>query len=98
MADRPLVKNGEANISMPLRRYKRPVALFGMAAMNATATSPRIMSLASMTRRRSARSRSTPARGPAASMATARESMMPLTTSPDFVFAMARLKTAMLLK
>ena len=58
----------------------------------------RMRSLAIMTRLRSRRSSSTPAMGPASTAGMARESMMPLTTSPDPLLASARLNTAMLLK
>ena len=98
MADRPLVKNGEANISKELNRYSRAVSLRWAQRMNPSATTARIRSLAIMTCLRFRRSSSTPAMGPASTAGMARESMTPLTTKPDFVVASARLNTAMLLK
>ncbi len=44
------------------------------------------------------RSSTTPASGPMSMAGMARDSMTPLTTSPDRVVATARLNTAMLLK
>ena len=66
--------------------------------MKPAATTARIRSLAIMMRLRSKRSSTTPASGPASMAGMARESMTPLTTSPECVVASARLKTAMLLK
>ena len=66
--------------------------------MNNAATTARMRSLAIMMRLRSMRSSSTPASGPAHTAGIARASMIPVTTSPDFVTASARLNTAMLLK
>ncbi len=63
--ERPLVKNGDANISRALSRYSIQVSERGIARMNASATTARIRSLAIMMRLRSSRSSSTPATGPA---------------------------------
>ncbi len=98
MADRPLVKNGEANISSALSRYSSQVSVRGIARMNPSATTARIRSLAIMMRLRSNRSSTTPATGPASTAGIARDSMTPVTTNPERVFASARLKTATLLK
>ena len=54
--------------------------------------------LAIMISRRSTRSSSTPATGPASTAGTARASITPLTIRPDPVVCMTRLNTAMLLK
>ncbi len=51
-----------------------------------------------MMRRRSKRSSSTPEMGPAITAGMAREIITALTTSPDPVVSIARLKTATLLK
>ena len=98
MAERPLVKNGDANISRALSRYSSQVSERGIASINPMATTPRTRSLAIMMRLRSKRSRITPATGPAITAGIARESMIPVTTRPERVLASARLKTATLLK
>ena len=98
MAARPAVKNGEATISSPLSTYSSQVSCRWIVRMNSAATTARIRSLAIITCLRSRRSSTTPASGPTSIPGMARESMMPLTTSPDLVVATARLKTAMLLK
>jgi hypothetical protein len=98
MAERPLVKNGEANISSALNKYNSHVPGCRRHRMNPSASTARIRSLAIMTCLRLSRSSTTPAIGPASTAGMARESMMPLTTRPDLVMASARLNTAMLLK
>lgn len=98
MAARPLVKNGDANINSPLSKYSSHVRPAGMARIKARATTARTTSLRIMIRRRSMRSSSTPAMGPATITVTARASSTLATTNPEPVFAKARLKTAMLLK
>jgi len=98
MAARPLVKNGDANISKPLSAKSSHVRGASTAATNASATTARSRSLAIITRRRSRRSSTTPATGPARMAGTARASMTPLTTSPDPLVCITRLNTAMLLK
>ena len=98
MEARPLVKNGEANISSPLSRYSSQGSGWRIVRMKPAATTARIRSLAIMIRLRSKRSSNTPANGPARTAGMARESMIPLTTRPERVVASARLNTAMLLK
>ena len=98
IADRPLVKNGEANISSALRMYSSQVSLRGIARMNPSATTARTRSLAIMIFLRSRRSSTTPASGPAITAGIARASITPVTTIPDRVLASARLNTATLLK
>jgi hypothetical protein len=66
--------------------------------MKPSASTARMMSLAIITRLRLMRSSTTPAMGPASTAGIARASITPLTTSPERVFAKARLNTAMLLK
>ena len=66
--------------------------------MKRAATTARMTSLAIMMCLRLKRSRTTPAAGPMSIAGMARESMTPLTMSPECVAPTARLKTAMLLK
>jgi hypothetical protein len=98
MDARPLVKNGEASISSALSTYSSHVSVRLTVRMKAMATAARIRSLAIMTCLRFSRSSTTPATGPISTAGMARDSITPLTTSPDLVCATARLKTAMLLK
>ena len=98
MAARPLVKNGEANISRPLNRKSSHVRPCGIANKNKMAMAARTKSLAIMIFLRSSRSSSTPATGPAGSTRNPRDSRIPATTRPEPVLASARLNTAMLLK
>jgi len=98
MADLPLVKNGEANISSALKMYSIQVLWLEIARINPRATTARIKSLTIMIRLRSNRSSTTPAKGPAMIAGIARDSMTPVTTMPECVVANARLNTAMLLK
>jgi len=98
MAARPLLKNGEANISTALSRYSSQGSGWRTVTRKASATTARTRSLAIISRRRSRRSSSTPAMGPAATAGMARESITPLTTSPDPPACITRLSTATLLK
>ena len=82
--DRPLVKNGEANIKAALNPYISAVPGRCTQRMKPSAMKERTMSLAIITRLRSRRSSSTPAMGPAASIGIARERKTPVTTSPEF--------------
>ena len=83
IAERPLVKNGEASISRALNKYSSQVSLCAMASMKPSATTARIRSLAIMMRLRSRRSSTTPASGPASTAGIARESITPVTTMPE---------------
>ncbi len=98
MAERPLVKNGEAIMSIALKVYRSQVWRWVNAAINPRAMKPRTRSLAIMIRRRSNRSSQTPASGPIRTAGIARDSMTPATTPPLWVISIARLRTAMLLK
>ena len=98
MAARPLVKNGDANISSPLSRNSSQVRPGGIASTKSTAIMARSKSLRIMMRLRSMRSRSTPATGPARIAHSPRESRMPATTRPEPVLASASANTATLLK
>ena len=98
MEERPLVKNGDANISSALSKYSSQVSL----ARDRQDESERDHGADQIARDHDAlaiqRSSRTPAMGPAITAGIARESMIPVTTSPERVFASARLKTATLLK
>ncbi len=98
IAERPLLKNGDAAISSALNTYSRFVLCHLNATMKPSATTARIRSLAIIIRLRSKRSSRMPASGPIITAGIARESITPVTTMPGSPCSMARLNTATLLK
>ena len=98
MAERPLVKNGEAKVSSPLRVYSSQGRRQVSSSTCAKATTPRIMSLASITFRRSTRSSTTPATGPAITAGSTRAIITHPSEAPEPVRCKARLSTAIELK
>lgn len=98
IADRPAVKNGDANASSALSRYSSHGRWSPVVRMNRIATTARKRSLAIITCRRSIRSSSTPANGDASTDGIARDRNISDTTSPEPEVSMMSASTATELK